>query len=61
VKTTCPFLEGKNDDSKSSCPYLRGESECPFSGKETQSESCPFLNDKNKGKKIYKTIKKTST
>lgn len=60
-ETTCPYLEGKIDDSNSSCPYLSGESECPVIGKEAQSESCPFLNDKENSKKIYKTIKNTST
>jgi hypothetical protein len=58
---TCPYLEGKIDDSVSSCPYLSGESKCPFSEKEAQSESCPFLNDKGNAKKIYKTIKNTSS
>ena len=60
-ETTCPYLEGKIDDSNSSCPYLSGESKCPFSGKEAQSESCPYLKDKGNAKKIYKTIKNTSS
>ncbi|MGB5289403.1 MAG: hypothetical protein WBQ32_02830 [Ignavibacteriaceae bacterium] len=60
-ETTCPYLEGKIFDSNSSCPYLSGESKCPFSGKEAKSESCPYLNDKGNEKKIYNAIKNTST
>jgi hypothetical protein len=72
----CPFLEGKKDnscpyfngnieESNSSCPYLSGKEKCPYTGKETKTPSCPYLNQdlKKDGNKedIYKTIKNTST
>lgn len=61
VETTCPFLTGKINDSKSSCPYLNGKLECPFNAEESQVETCPFLNDSGNAKKIYKTIKNISS
>jgi len=61
VETTCPFLKKKINDFSSSCPYLNGELECPFNVEESQPKSCPFLNDKENTKKIYKTIKNTSS
>ena len=72
----CPFLEGKKDiscpyfngnfeNSNSSCPYLSGKEKCPYTGKETKTPSCPYLNQdlKKDGNKdnIYKMIKNTST
>jgi len=71
----CPFLQGKNynsfpylndnfEESYSSCPYLSGKAKCPYTDKETQTRSCPYLNqdlkeDGNK-EKTYNVIKNTS-
>lgn len=72
----CPFLEGKNNTScpylidngketYSSCPYLSGKTKCPYAGKETQSPSCPYLNQDLKEDEIkernYLAIKNIST
>jgi hypothetical protein len=62
---SCPFLEGKINDANSSCPYSNGEYECQYLGKQTQPGACPYqnkdLNKQSETKKIYKSLKNTST
>jgi hypothetical protein len=54
----CPYL---NCEIKSSCPYLNGEVICPSTEKKSDDGLCPYLKDKEKPAKNYRTIKQTST
>lgn len=60
AESSCPYLESKLSDSNSGCPYLSGQSKCPYSGKELKKES--ESTDKRNGgiKEIYKAVEKIS-
>ncbi len=58
---TCPYLEGKVDESNSECPYLSGKTTCPYSGKESKTETESSKKGKSKEIKFYRTIKNIST
>jgi len=61
IKSSCPYLNKTHSETKTECPYLKGDAFCPFTGKQSDDGSCPYLKDREKPAKNYRTIKQTST
>ena len=61
IKSSCPYLNKTQSETKTECPYLKGDAVCPSTGKKSDDGSCPYLKDKEKPAKNYRTIKQTST
>ncbi|HSW56066.1 MAG TPA: hypothetical protein VLH59_13335 [Ignavibacteriaceae bacterium] len=61
VENACPYLEGKVDKSDSEYPNLSGKTTCPYSGKESKTETESSNKGKSKEIKFYMTIKNIST
>ena len=60
-QSECPYLQGKVDKTDSECPYLSGKAACPYSGKESKTETESSNKGKSKEIKFYRTLKNIST
>jgi hypothetical protein len=61
VENACPYAQGKVEKTDSECPFLSGKTTCPYSGKESKTETESSNKGKSKELKFYRTIKNIST